>query len=76
MLYNKNMTPRKLKRLIKNFSVAIAIILIWRGTWLLLDYIDAWLLGGSHYLTAILGIVVGVLILYIPDHDLDELGKL
>ena len=70
------MTPRKLKKLIKNFSVAIAIILIWRGTWLLLDYIDAWLLGGSHYLTAILGIVVGVLILYIPDHDLDELGKL
>lgn len=70
------MTPRKLKKLIKNFSVAIAIILIWRGTWLLLDYIDILLFGGNHYLTAVLGIVVGVLILYIPDHDLDELGKL
>ena len=70
------MTPRKFKKLVKNFSVAIAIILIWRGTWLLLDYIDIWLFGGSHSLTAISGIIAGVLILYLPDHDLDELGKL
>ena len=70
------MTLRRFFKLVKNFSIAIGIILIWRGTWLLLDYVDAVVFGGSHVWTALLGIIVGVIILYIPDHDLNELGKL
>lgn len=60
----------------RNFSVAAAIIMIWRGLWYTLDFIDISLFGGSHSLTAILGIIIGIVILYIPDKNLDELGKL
>lgn len=67
---------KKAKNLVGNFMVAVAIILIWRGLWYVLDFIDKYLFGGSHVITAIVGIIVGVLILYIPDKDLKELGKL
>lgn len=67
---------KRFLKLVRNFFVAIGIILIWRGTWLLLDYVDVIVFGGSHIWTALAGIIAGVLILYIPDHDLDELGKL
>ena len=70
------MTSKKLLKLIRSLSVAIAIILIWRGIWYLLDIIDSNFLGGTHVFTAIGGIIAGVLILYIPDHDLKELSKL
>ena len=66
----------KNKKLVGNFLVAVAIILIWRGIWYMMDFIDLKLFGGSHAWTAISGIVVGVLILYIPDKSLNELGKL
>ncbi len=66
----------KNKKLVGNFLVAVAIILIWRGIWYMMDFIDLKLFGGSHAWTAIAGIVVGVLILYIPDKSLNELGKL
>ena len=64
------------KKLVENFMVAIAIILIWRGLWYILDFVDKYLFDGTHIWTAILGVVVGILILYIPDKDLKELGKL
>lgn len=56
--------------------VAVAIILIWRGIWYVLDYIDIKLLGGTHVWSALVGIGLGILILYLPDKDLKELGKL
>jgi divalent metal cation (Fe/Co/Zn/Cd) transporter len=65
-----------LKYLVTNISVVIGVVLIWRGIWYVLDELDAWLLGGSHIWTALLGIVAGLLILYIPDKDLKEIGKL
>jgi len=49
---------------------------MWRGTWYVLDQIDMWLFNGSHAYTALLGIVLGLLILYLPDHDLKEISKL
>ena len=67
---------KKVKNLFGNFMVAVAIILIWRGIWYVLDFVDKYLFGETHLITAILGIVIGVLILYIPDKDLKELGKL
>ncbi|MDO8495262.1 MAG: hypothetical protein Q7S32_01890 [bacterium] len=70
------MTSRKLLRLLRSFSIAISIILIWRGTWYLLDLVDQHFFGGNHIFTAIGGIIVGILILYFPDHDLKELSKL
>lgn len=42
----------------------------------MLDALDKWFLGGSHSWTALLGIIIGLVILYLPDHDLKEIEKL
>lgn len=62
--------------LAKNFSVVIGLVLIWRGIWYVLDGIDQMFFGGSHTWTAVLGILVGLGILYLPDKDLKEIEKL
>lgn len=68
----------KLKKILKHhiaerLSLALGIVLIWRGLWYALDELDLALFGGSHSMTAIGGIILGVLILYLPDKDLKEL---
>ena len=65
-----------LKKFFRILSIVIGLVLIWRGIWFLLDSIDATLSGGSHEFTALGGIIIGLLILYLPDHDLKELEKL
>lgn len=60
----------------KNIFVAIGLVLIWRGIWSLLDALDYWLFGGNHVWTAVMGIFVGLMILYLPDKDLKEIEKL
>lgn len=60
----------------KNISIVIALVLIWRGIWYVLDGLDIMMFGGSHTLTAVGGIIVGLLILYLPDKDLKEIEKL
>ncbi len=60
----------------KNLSIVLGIILIWRGIWYLLDAVDQYLFGGSHVPVAIIGIIIGLLILYLPDKDLNEINKL
>jgi len=60
----------------KNLLTVLGVVLIWRGIWHLLDYIDVNILGGNTVITAAGGIVVGLLVLYLPDHDLKELGRL
>lgn len=54
----------------------IGIVMIWRGVWILLDIADNLLFKGSNYLTAIGGVIAGLLLLYLPDKDLDEIKKL
>ncbi|PIR38306.1 MAG: hypothetical protein COV34_01720 [Candidatus Zambryskibacteria bacterium CG10_big_fil_rev_8_21_14_0_10_42_12] len=60
----------------KNVSIVAGIVLIWRGIWYTLDKIDLALFGGSHAWTAIGGIILGLIILYIPDGDWHEIEKL
>ena len=60
----------------KNLATIVGIVLVWRGVWYVLDEIDLLLFGGSPLYTAILGIVVGFLVLYLPDRDLKEIEKL
>lgn len=62
--------------LVKNISIVIGLVLIWRGIWYVLDEIDKWLFGGSHIWTAVIGIIIGLIILYLPDKDLKEIEKL
>ena len=60
----------------KNLSIVVGIVLVWRGIWYVLDGIDKWFFGGSPVWTALIGIIIGLLILYIPDKDLKEIEKL
>jgi len=65
-----------LQYLAKNISIVIGLVLIWRGIWYVLDGIDKWLFDGSHNWTALIGIIIGLIILYLPDKDLKEIEKL
>ncbi len=68
--------PLTLSYLAKNLSIVVALVLIWRGIWYVLDGIDVWLFGNSHVWSALIGIVLGLVILYVPDKDLKEIEKL
>ncbi len=61
---------------VKNLSIAIGIILIWRAVWLMLDLLDHLIFGGSHIITIVLGLLVGLIILYLPDRNLKALERL
>ena len=74
--YLTNMKRFDIKYFTKNISVAIGIILIWRGTWIILDLIDKLIFGGNHIITAVLGIVIGIVILYLPEKNLKALERL
>lgn len=60
----------------RNLFIIAGIILIWRGIWYVLDEIDKLLFGGSHLWTALIGIVLGLAVIYLPDQDLKEIEKL
>ena len=60
----------------KNLATVIGLVLVWRGVWEILDKIDLTYFAGDYVWTAIGGIVIGFLILYLPDHDLKEIQQL
>ncbi|MDP3954492.1 MAG: hypothetical protein Q8Q06_03705 [bacterium] len=60
----------------KNLAVVIGLVLIWRGVWYALDWLDVVLLGNNHVVSVVGGIIAGLLILYLPDKDLKEIQKL
>lgn len=70
---NKN---KNFRYFVRTLSIVIGLVMIWRGIWYVLDEIDVILFGEYNYLTGLLGIVLGVILLYIPDHDLKEIEKL
>jgi hypothetical protein len=60
----------------KNITVVIGLVMVWRGVWYVLDGIDTMLFGLYNHWTGLLGIILGVTILYLPDEDLKEIEKL
>lgn len=60
----------------RNLLTVVGIVLIWRGVWYLLDAVDIWLFGGQRVITAVGGIVLGMLLLFFPDKDLKEIERL
>lgn len=60
----------------RNISIVLGLVLMWRGVWYVLDWADILLFGGNHTWTALGGILLGLFILYLPDHDLKEISKL
>lgn len=61
---------------IRTLAIVVGLVIIWRGIWHILDYVDKTYLDGNILITAVGGIIVGLLILYLPDHDLKEIEKL
>lgn len=61
---------------VRTLSIVVGLVFIWRGIWHVLDEIEARYFGGELFWTGIAGIVIGVLLLYIPDRDLKEIEKL
>ncbi|MEX1112433.1 MAG: hypothetical protein WEC84_03145 [Candidatus Andersenbacteria bacterium] len=72
--------PRKsrhrLSYFTSSFAIVLGLVLIWRGIWYVMDIIDRMFFDGDHAVTALGGIIVGLLILYLPDKNLSELRKL
>lgn len=73
MRWENKLTPTYLA---KNISTVVGLVLIWRGVWYLLDALDKVFFGGGHFWTALGGMILGLIILYIPDGDLKEIEKL
>ena len=71
-----NTSKFPLRYFAQNLLIVIGIILIWRGIWYVLDELDKLLFGGSHIWTALIGIILGLVIIYLPDRDLKEIEKL
>ena len=60
----------------KNIATIVGIIFVWRGVWYILDAVDVALFSGSHSWTAFLGVLIGFLLISLPDHDLSSIEKL
>lgn len=54
-------------------SIVLGLVLVWRGIWNLLDTLDVIFFDGHNLWTSVAGIVLGFLMLYLPDKDLKEL---
>ena len=74
--YNVDMKTFDIRNFTKSISVAVGIILIWRGIWIVLDIVDESIFGGNHVITAIGGIIIGIVILYLPEKNLKALERL
>ncbi len=61
---------------VRTLSIIVGLVLVWRGIWHVLDVIEAKYFGGELFWTGVVGILIGVLLLYIPDRDLKEIEKL
>lgn len=70
------MQPLTLRYLTRNLATVIGLVLVWRGIWHLLDGVDKLFFNGNHFWTALPGIILGLIILYLPDKDLKEIEKL
>ena len=65
-----------IKYLGENLGVAVGLIMIWRGIWYGLDAFDNYFLGGAHIFSALFGVLLGILILYLPHRNLKALERL
>jgi len=67
---------KDLRYFIRTLSIVIGLVMVWRGIWYVLDAVDVLIFGQYNHLTGLLGVALGVLLLYIPDRDLKEIEKL
>ncbi len=58
----------------KSISCVLGVVLIWHGIGWGIEYLSEYYFAGYEGILAMLAIVLGLLVLYLPDGDLDELG--
>ena len=63
---------RRGKSNLNMFFTFVALIMIWRGVWLLLD---KYFISDLYFLNAVVPIVVGIMFLLLDDSSLSELTK-
>ncbi|NDK09719.1 hypothetical protein GW846_02985 [Candidatus Gracilibacteria bacterium] len=68
----KRFTKKSLLNDLRIFLISVAIIMIWRGIWNLLDH---FFLPQFWVLSSILSIVIGIAILVLNDNNLEKLGE-
>jgi hypothetical protein len=69
-------TRATISRFLRTILIVVGVVLIWRGLWELLDAFDAYFYGGSHEWTALGGIILGFIILYVLDRDWQKIESL
>lgn len=72
----KTARHKSFRYFVRTLSIVVGLVLIWRGIWHVLDFVEKTFFGGELFWTGVAGITLGVLLLYIPDHDLKEIEKL
>ncbi len=61
----------------RHLMTIIALVMIWRGVWHVLDAIEQKILGSTTgFFAALVSIAIGIFLLYLPDKDLKEIEKL
>jgi hypothetical protein len=56
----------------ESLLMIVGAVLIWRGIWVLLDLLDKQFFGGNHISSALVGIVVGIILFFLADRDLED----
>lgn len=64
------MKQKPIRHILTRLVDVFAIVLLWRGIWVILDQVDKAKFGGNHIGSAIVGIIVGSIILYFVDRDI------
>ncbi len=59
-----------------SFRTVLGVVLIWRGIWYILDWMEGAFFHNDVHITLPLSIIIGFLVLYLPDNNLDEIRKL
>ncbi|AKH32932.1 hypothetical protein XF24_00604 [candidate division SR1 bacterium Aalborg_AAW-1] len=62
---------RRDKHFVRNLVIAIGVVLVWRGVWHLAD---EYLFPNHPTLSSIVSLLVGIIVLYLPDGTLEHLG--
>lgn len=72
----KRRVHHRLSYFTSSFGVVFGLVMIWRGVWYIIDYLVLRFFGEEQLITAFAAIIIGFLVLYLPDRDLKELRKL
>jgi hypothetical protein len=64
------------KYFVRTLSIVVGLVMVWRGVWYVLDEVDVFIFGAYNHWTGLIGVILGLFLLYIPDHDLKEIEKL